>query len=66
MAGEVELTRLLLGLGLRQFSMHPAHILEVKQRVLTTSLPDIAPVVARIMRSDEPEKVLLYLDKLNT
>ncbi len=66
MAGEVELTRLLLGLGLRQFSMHPAHILEVKQRVLTTSLPDIAPVVARIMRSDEPEKVLLYLDKLNS
>jgi phosphotransferase system enzyme I (PtsI) len=65
MAGEVELTRLLLGLGLRQFSMHPAHILEVKQRVLTTSLPDIAPVVARIMRSDEPEKVLLYLEKLN-
>jgi phosphotransferase system enzyme I (PtsI) len=65
MAGEVELTRLLLGLGLRQFSMHPAHLLEVKQRVLTTSLPDIAPVVARIMRSDEPEKVLLYLDKLN-
>jgi phosphoenolpyruvate-protein phosphotransferase (PTS system enzyme I) len=65
MAGEVELTRLLLGLGLRQFSMHPAHLLEVKQRVLTTSLPDIAPVVARIMRSDEPDKVLLYLDKLN-
>jgi len=66
MAGEVELTRLLLGLGLRQFSMHPAHLLEVKQRVLTTSLPDIAPVVARIMRSDEPEKVTLYLDKLNS
>ena len=27
MAGEVRLTRLLLGLGLRKFSMHPAHLL---------------------------------------
>ena len=27
MAGDAKLTRLLLGLGLRQFSMHPAHLL---------------------------------------
>ena len=36
MAGEVDLTRLLLGLGLRNFSMHPAQLLAVKQRVLTS------------------------------
>ena len=36
MAGEVRLTRLLLGMGLRHFSMHPAHLLAVKQRVLTS------------------------------
>jgi phosphotransferase system enzyme I (PtsI) len=65
MAGDVELTRMLLGFGLRHFSMHPAHILGVKQRVLMTSLPDIAPVVARILRTDEPEKMQLLIEKLN-
>ena len=65
MAGDVSLTRLLLGLGLRQFSMHPASVLAVKQRVLSTSLPDVAPMVARIMKADEPEKLVSLIDKLN-
>ncbi len=34
MAGDVAMTRLLLGLGLRSFSMHPAQILAVKQQIL--------------------------------
>ncbi|MEO5676869.1 MAG: phosphoenolpyruvate--protein phosphotransferase, partial [Usitatibacter sp.] len=65
MAGDVELTRMLLGFGLRNFSMHPAHLLTVKQRVLTTSLPDIAPIVARILRTDEPDKMVALIEKLN-
>jgi phosphoenolpyruvate-protein phosphotransferase (PTS system enzyme I) len=65
MAGDVDLTRMLLGFGLRNFSMHPAHLLAVKQRVLTTSLPDISAVVARILRTDEPEKMAALLEKLN-
>ncbi len=65
MAGDVELTRLLLGFGLRNFSMHPASILTVKQRVLTTSLPDIASTVARVMKTDEPEKLVTLIEKLN-
>jgi phosphotransferase system enzyme I (PtsI) len=65
MAGDVELTRLLLGFGLRHFSMHPAHLLAVKQRVLTTSVPEIAPVVARILRADEPDKLQALIEKLN-
>jgi phosphoenolpyruvate-protein phosphotransferase (PTS system enzyme I) len=66
MAGDVELTRMLLGFGLRNFSMHPAHLLSVKQRVLTTSIPDIAPIVARILRTDEPEKMQALIEKLNS
>ncbi len=65
MAGDVDLTRLLLGFGLRNFSMHPAHVLSVKQRVLSTSLPDIAPVVARILRTEEPERLQALMEKLN-
>ena len=34
MAGDPEMTRLLIGMGLRQFSMHPSQILEVKQQVV--------------------------------
>ncbi|HET7728810.1 MAG TPA: phosphoenolpyruvate--protein phosphotransferase [Usitatibacter sp.] len=65
MAGDVELTRMLLGFGLRDLSMHPAHLLSVKQRVLTTSLPDISAIVARILKTDEPEKMQLLIEKLN-
>jgi phosphotransferase system enzyme I (PtsI) len=66
MAGDVELTRMLLGFGLRHFSMHPAHLLAVKQRVLSTSLPDIAPIVARILKTDDPEKMQALIEKLNS
>ncbi len=66
MAGELAYTRLLLGLGLRQFSMHPAQLLSTKQRVLTTNLPEIAPLVQKIMRADDPMKIRDLLDRLNT
>ena len=65
MAGEVKLTRLLLGLGLRNFSMHPAHLLSVKQRVLTSEIAPLKSLVARICRSDSPDKIAALLDKLN-
>jgi len=40
-------------------------VLPVKQRVLTTSLPDIAPLVARLMKADDPEKMVSLVEKLN-
>jgi len=65
MAGEVRLTRLLLGLGLRSLSMHPAHVLGVKQRVLTSEIPAITGIVDRMRRTDDPAKLIALLDKLN-
>jgi phosphotransferase system enzyme I (PtsI) len=65
MAGEVDLTRLLLGLGLRNFSMHPAELLSVKQRVLTSEVAAIKPIVDRIRRADTPARVAALVDKLN-
>ena len=65
MAGEVHLTRLLLGLGLRHFSMHPAHLLAVKQRVLTTEVAVIKALADRIRRADHPDKIAGLVDKLN-
>ena len=65
MAGEVQMTRLLLGFGLRDFSMHPANLLLVKQRVLMSNLPDIEPIVARILKADDPDKLRSLVAKLN-
>ncbi len=65
MAGELAYTRLLLGLGLRQFSMHPAQLLGTKQRVLTTSLPEITALTQKILRADDPMKIRELLGRLN-
>lgn len=65
MAGDVRLTRLLLGFGLRHFSMHPASVLGVKQRVLTTDLAAIEPVVAKVLKSDDPDRIASLVARLN-
>jgi phosphotransferase system enzyme I (PtsI) len=64
MAGDPKLTRLLLGLGLREFSMHPAQLLSVKQEILNSDLGQIAPIMRRIMRSMEPEVISEAVDQL--
>jgi len=66
MAGELAYTRLLLGLGLRQFSMFSAQVPSVKQRVLTTGLPEISAMTQKIMRADDPMKIRELLERLNS
>lgn len=65
MAGDAKLTRLLLGMGLRTFSMHPSQILKVKNRILKANVGELAPNVRKILRLDEPAKLLEALEKLN-
>jgi phosphotransferase system enzyme I (PtsI) len=65
MAGEARLTRLLLGMGLTNFSMHPAHLLTVKQRVIASDTGLAKPIVERMRRTDEPAKLNALLQKLN-
>ncbi|MCB1886428.1 MAG: phosphoenolpyruvate--protein phosphotransferase [Rhodocyclaceae bacterium] len=64
MAGDPAYTRLLLGIGLRQFSMHPAQILEVKQEVLRADLGEVAPKAQRLLKMDEPTRVREAFDRL--
>ena len=54
MAGDVSLTRLLLGMGLRSFSMHPAQILAVKQEILRADTVKLAPWAEQVMADEEP------------
>jgi phosphotransferase system enzyme I (PtsI) len=64
MAGDIKLTRLLLGMGLREFSMHPAQLLSVKQEILNADLSRIAPRMRRIMRSMEPGEIIEAVEQL--
>jgi phosphotransferase system enzyme I (PtsI) len=65
MAGDTNLTRLLLGFGLRQFSMHPAHLLAVKQQILKSDLPHITSVAQKMLKAQEPERMHQLLARLN-
>lgn len=66
MAGDPRLTRLLLGMGLRQFSMHPSQILAVKSRVLMADTNEVTPQVRKMLRLDESAKLKEALEKLNS
>ena len=65
MAGDAKLTRLLVGMGLRQLSMHPSNILSVKQQVLQSALPRITIEARKILGISDSEKIEPLLQKLN-
>jgi phosphotransferase system enzyme I (PtsI) len=58
MAGDPSLTRLLLGMGLRSFSMHPTQILAVKQVVLRSDTARLKPWAQKVLASDDPAELL--------
>jgi phosphoenolpyruvate-protein phosphotransferase (PTS system enzyme I) len=58
MAGDVGLTKLLLGMGLRSFSMHPAQILTVKQQLLRTDTSKLKTWVEEVLASENPAQYM--------
>jgi len=58
MAGDVNMTRLLLGLGLRCFSMHPSQILSVKQQILRADAGKLQPWAQEVLASEDPASLL--------
>lgn len=65
MAGDARFTKLLLGMGLQQFSMHPSHILSVKQQVLHSQLGELKVQARKILNLSDIEKIELNLAKFN-
>ena len=65
MAGDVRYTRLLLGLGLRCFSMNTAHLLDVKDVVLRSHAEHLENDIGKIMRNEDPDKTDALLKKIN-
>jgi phosphoenolpyruvate-protein phosphotransferase (PTS system enzyme I) len=54
MAGDSAFTELLLAMGLRSFSMHPARISAIKQRVLRADIRHLAALLPGALASDQP------------
>ena len=65
MAGEPKLTKLLIGMGVEQLSMHPSHILSVKQQVLNSSIKNMKTSVLRLLKLNEVDKIETLLKKIN-
>ena len=58
MAGDVAMTRLLLGLGLRSFSMHPSQILAVKQQILRCDTGKLATWAQTVLEAEDPAALM--------
>jgi phosphoenolpyruvate-protein phosphotransferase (PTS system enzyme I) len=58
MAGDASMTRLLLGLGLRSFSMHPSQILAVKQQILRSDTRKLRVWAQEVVAHDDPASLM--------
>lgn len=65
MAGDRRYVRLLLGLGLTQFSMPPNQLLEVKRALITSDRKKLQKHARAIMECDNREEQQRLLDKIN-
>lgn len=65
MAGNVKYTRLLLGLGLKNFSMDPNYLLDVKERILAADTTKFRYLVGRIVNANNPTQARDFLNELN-
>ena len=66
MAGDTGLTRLLLAFGLRNYSMHTAHLPDVKQEILNSNFTQLRPLARKMLRATDPGKLRELLAKLNS
>jgi phosphotransferase system enzyme I (PtsI) len=64
MAGDPALTRLFLGMGLTEFSMHPSQLLFVKQEILRSNLKTLEKPVADVLASFEPAELEAALKRV--
>jgi phosphotransferase system enzyme I (PtsI) len=65
MAGDAKLTKLLIGMGLRQFSMHPSNVLSVKQQVLHSQLIKLNSNARKVLSHTDLEKIEPLVAKFN-
>ncbi len=65
MAGDPRYTRLLLGLGLQEFSTHPSNLLEIKQIVNRSRISELEKPARKILNTTVPTRITSLVDTLN-
>ena len=65
MAGDKEHTQLLLGLGLREFSVHTASLLEIKKIINNTNIDELGSLIKKVRNTSSGAEVSLLLQRLN-
>jgi phosphotransferase system enzyme I (PtsI) len=65
MAGDPAFTELLLAMGLRSFSMHPAQVSRVKQRILRADARPLQASLAQVLAADSPKHACAALMRTN-
>lgn len=65
MAGDPDFTRVLLGMGLRRFSMNPNNLLAVKNIVLQSDTEQLEHDIAKLLRNEDPEKSEKLIKAMN-
>ncbi|MDX1915605.1 MAG: phosphoenolpyruvate--protein phosphotransferase [Methylophilus sp.] len=65
MAGDTKLTRLLIGMGMRQLSMHPSNILSVKQQILHSQMSTLNKQAKKILNVKDLEKIEPLVSQFN-
>lgn len=65
MAGDPRYTRLLLGLGLKEFSAHPSNLLEIKQIINKSKISELEIKTKKILATTVPSKIIPMVDALN-
>lgn len=66
MAGDVNYTRPFIGMGLREFSMDPSSLLEVKRQIRLTDVTRLDRRVDAILREADPGQLRSLVSQLNT
>lgn len=65
MAGDPNYTKLLLGLGLRTFSMHPSAIPEIKNIIINSDITALTQISKKIINCDSNKDKMKLIEKLN-
>jgi phosphotransferase system enzyme I (PtsI) len=65
MAGDAKLTKLLIGMGLRQLSMHPSNVLSVKQQILRSQMDKLNSNARKVLHHTDIEKIEPLVAKFN-
>jgi len=66
MAGDIRYTRLLLGMGLDEFSMHHTTLQEVKHAIISSSIATLTPLVDELLQTTRPDRIPARIDSLNS